>query len=255
MIDEIAERFTVDRGIVTTIPGTELDRGTSQERYRAWRQWLRDHGVKYPKEYLLPRIVVPDIQREWPEWMTPRADIGVEPAELRRRALEIGPWIQPFRLGGNELTNHGQIAIDRLLFRRELITATTARVLGDDLASSTVLDIGCHNGFFSFDIASRGAQHVHGVDLRDVNIRQAKFLQDVYGGFDNVEFTTTDVNALGVDQFDVVLNLGVLYHVTDPLAFMEQTYELTRRVAVIDTVCDPDPLSAFIFLADKDIEN
>lgn len=253
MIEELRGRFTIDDGIVSTVPGTELDRGTSQERYRAWRQWLRDHGVKYPKEFLVPRIVR-DIRRAWPDWMTPRVDLHRPPAELLAQALAIGPWMVPFRLGGDALTTGNQVAAERFLFRRELITATLADVLGDDLATARMLDIGCHNGFFSFDIAARGAQHVTGVDLRDMNIDQARFLADVYG-FDNVTFTTSDVNALPDDQYDVVMNLGVLYHVTDPLPFLRQTYDLTRRLAVIDTVVDPDPVSAFVFLADKDVSH
>ena len=43
-----------------------------------------------------------------------------------------------------------------------------------------------------------------GVDLRDMNIAQARFLADVYG-IANVAFHASDANALGSDQYDVVL--------------------------------------------------
>jgi SAM-dependent methyltransferase len=251
VLSKLEQEFKVTRDIVATIPGTELDNGTSQERYRAWRAWLREHGVRYPKEFLVPRVVV-DIEPRWPEWMTVRPDIEASPRELLDQALAIGPWEEPFRLGEKAITNGSQEAIDRILYRRELIIGTVARLFSEGLSDSTVLDIGCHNGFFSFDIAARGAKQVDGVDLRDVNINQAKFLADVYG-VENVAFTCSDFNALPVEQWDIVLNLGVLYHVTDPLEFMRQTYDVTGRVAVIDTVCDPDPLSAFIFLGDKNV--
>ena len=47
----------------------------------------------------------------------------------------------------------------------------------------SVLDIGCNSGWFSFDLAERGARSVDGVDLRAHNIEQARFLRD-YFGFD-----------------------------------------------------------------------
>ena len=103
-----------------------------------------------------------------------------------------------------------RVTRDRILFRRELITGTTAAVLGADLSGSTVLDIGCNAGFFSLDIATRGAEHVDGIDLRAENIAQAQFLADYYG-VGNVTFATTDADHIGSDrQWDVVLNLGVL---------------------------------------------
>lgn len=252
MLDELSQRFTIVHEVTCTIPGAELDRGTSQERYRAWRAWLRDQGVRYPVERLLPRVVRDDIVYEWPTWARPRANCDRSPAELRRDAFAFGPWIEPFQVGAASELPTQDSPTSRLLFRRALITETVARVLGDDLRQSTVIDIGCHNGFFSFDLAARGAKHVQGVDLRPANIAQAQFLHGVYGSFDNLAFAVADVNDLDETQLDVVMLLGVLYHVTDPVQLMIRIHAMTRRVAVIDLVCNPDPVSLFVFLADKD---
>jgi 2-polyprenyl-3-methyl-5-hydroxy-6-metoxy-1,4-benzoquinol methylase len=146
-----------------------------------------------------------------------------------------------------------KVAASRILFRRDLITGTLASLLGADLPAATVLDIGCSCGFFSLDIADRGAKHVQGVDLRPHNIRQAQFLAECYG-VDNVRFEVSDIDAFEPDeQWDVVMNLGVLYHVTDPLRLMRRTYELCRTLAVVDTICRPEPVSAFFLRSGKDV--
>jgi 2-polyprenyl-3-methyl-5-hydroxy-6-metoxy-1,4-benzoquinol methylase len=146
-----------------------------------------------------------------------------------------------------------KVAASRILFRRDLIAGTLASLFGDDLPATTVLDIGCSCGFFSLDIADRGAEHVHGVDLRPHNIRQAQFLAECYG-IDNIHFEVNDIDAFEPhQQWDVVLNLGVLYHVTDPLRLMRRTHELCRTLAVIDTICRPEPVSAFFLKSGKDV--
>jgi SAM-dependent methyltransferase len=145
------------------------------------------------------------------------------------------------------------VARARTRFRRELITGTVAELLGDELAATDVLDIGCNAGFFSLDLADRGARSVTGVDLRGANIAQAEFLRQRYG-IDNAAFSVADAADLPEQTFDVVLNLGVLYHVTDPLPFVRQTYELAGRMAVLDTVCHREPYSGYVLLGDKDVE-
>ena len=46
--------------------------------------------------------------------------------------------------------------------------------------------------------------------------------------------------------------LGVLYHVTDPLSFVQRTYELCTRFAVLDTICHEEPFSGFVLFDAKD---
>jgi hypothetical protein len=91
--------------------------------------------------------------------------------------------------------------------------------------------------------------------LRDENIAQAEFLANHYG-LDNVAFRVLDVDALPPGrQWDVVLNLGVLYHVVNPLQFLQQTFGLCRRFAIIDTICHTEPVSSFVLFGDKDASN
>jgi SAM-dependent methyltransferase len=247
--------FTFDEGVVTAI-GCDSETGSSQERYRAWRE--SQAGAR-PTEYLLPRVVR-RIECAWPGFMQ-RAARPMPDEGLRERLAALGPWYVPFALGDvntMEFTDDFGSAIFaddnamRMQFRTELIGGTIERLFGDELGDMSVLDIGCNSGWFSFDIAHRGARRVDGVDLREHNIEQARFLGD-YFGLEQTHFDVADATAFDDDrQWDVVLNLGVLYHVTDPLSFLQRTYELCTRFAVLDTICHEEPFSGFVLFDAKD---
>ena len=82
-----------------------------------------------------------------------------------------------------------------------------------------MLDIACNSGFWSLQCALLGAKVV-GFDARGELVEQAKLIKAIVGA-DNVEFKVLDFwdmspQALG-GTFDVVLNLGILYHLPKPL--------------------------------------
>jgi SAM-dependent methyltransferase len=256
MLSERARQlFTIDDTIVSALPDAPLGSSTSQQRLHAWQGTDR---TKPMREFLLPRIVR-QIDREWPAYtVEPPGHADLSRDELVARVRDLDPWQVPFPLAQKVATIDDEmrfaIAGNRLLFRRDLIVGTVAELLGDDLAHSTVLDIGCQCGFFSLDLAARGARRVDAVDLRPANIAQARFLTEHYG-VDNVSFTVADAASWTSDeQWDVVLNLGVLYHVTQPLELIRQTYDRCRRVAVIDTVCHREPVSAYLMLGERDVD-
>jgi SAM-dependent methyltransferase len=178
---------------------------------------------------------------------------------LRAAVAELRPWTVPWEFadGINAIVDvHvAQPAAHRILYRRDLISKTVATLLGSDAAHTRLLDIGCQGGFFSLDLAERGVGHVTGIDLRANNVAQARFVAEHFG-VDNVEFEVCDVDTFGsAARWDVVLNLGVLYHVVNPLQFIRQTYELCRHFAIIDTEVHREPVSAYFLVGDMDIAN
>jgi len=255
---DLGSGFTFDERTVSAIPGGEPEVGTSQERYKLWR--ATQNGAQ-PAEYLLPRIVR-EVECVWPSFMR-RSSQGMDVDALRAKLADLGPWYVPFALGDPvvntmEFTDNFGAAIFaddnalRMQFRTELIGGTLTRVFGDEIRQMNMLDIGCNSGWFTFDLAERGARSVDGVDLRAHNIEQARFLRDYF----QLETTRFDVaDALSFDddrRWDVVLNLGVLYHVTDPLRLLQRTYELCERFAVVDTICHQEPFSGFVLFDTKD---
>ena len=108
--------------------------------------------------------------------------------------------------------------------------------LPEDLSGKTVLDIGCSDGFYSFECERRGASRVLAVD------NYSSPLVDSPSGFhmahtllnSKVEFRQADLFSLDPDEdgcFDIVLFLGVLYHLRHPLLGIERIASLCREKA------------------------
>src|SRR5256885_11922615 len=92
--------------------------------------------------------------------------------------------------------------------------------LPEDLRGLRVLDIGAWDGWFSFECERRGAAVV-AVDCVELDtFLEARQLLD-----SKVEYLTLDVNELSarrLGRFDIVLFLGVLYHLRHPLLGLEK---------------------------------
>lgn len=90
-----------------------------------------------------------------------------------------------------------------------------------DLRGKTVLDIGCNAGFYSLEMKRRGADRVVGIDSDEGYLAQARFASEVLGL--EVEWrrlSVYDVARLG-EKFDLVIFMGVLYHLRHPLLALD----------------------------------
>lgn len=139
---------------------------------------------------------------------------------IEQRVRDLGPWFHNIELAGV------QTAPDHFLpdypgkkWRR------FAHALPDDLRGRSVLDIGCNAGFFSVQMKLRGAQRVLAIDTNDHFLQQGRFVAEVMGT--PIEFrnlSVYDVASLG-ERFDIVLFMGVLYHLRHPLLALDLIYE------------------------------
>jgi tRNA (mo5U34)-methyltransferase len=101
-----------------------------------------------------------------------------------------------------------------------------------DLTGKTVLDIGCNGGFYSIEMKRRGAKRVVSIDSNPEYLEQARFAAEI-AGVDIVlkNLDVYDVAALR-EKFDIVLFMGVLYHLRHPLLALD----LLNEHAVKDTL-------------------
>jgi tRNA (mo5U34)-methyltransferase len=137
-----------------------------------------------------------------------------------RRSRELGSWFHNLDLNGV------QTAPDHFLgdypaskFKR------FASALPADLSGKTVLDVGCNAGFYSLEMKRRGADLVIGIDSDDRYLEQARFAAEVTGL--DIEFrklSVYEVAALG-QRFDLVIFMGVLYHLRHPLLGLDLIHE------------------------------
>jgi hypothetical protein len=129
-----------------------------------------------------------------------------------------------------QLTGHG-IHLQR-------IVQIVSDVTNQPLSNLRVLDLACLEGLYGIEFARHGSE-VIGIEGREANVVKAQFAKDVLD-LDNITFLQDDVRNLSVSKyghFDVVLCLGILYHldVPDVFHFVERMAEVCQRVAIIDT--------------------
>ncbi len=139
---------------------------------------------------------------------------------LSRRITELGPWFHNLRIGGVE-TAPDHFLGDYPAFKWEGFR----HVLPEDLGGCSVLDIGCNAGFYALEMARRGAAEVVAIDSDPHYLRQARFAADEAGA--NIVFrqmSVYDVAELG-RRFDLVIFMGVLYHLRHPLLALDLLHE------------------------------
>ncbi len=106
----------------------------------------------------------------------------------------------------------------------------------EDLSGWNVLDIGCNAGFYSFEMKRRGAARVLGVDHDPEYLAQARFAGESLGL--DVEFRELDVHNIDhIDErFDLVIFMGIFYHLRHPLYVLEKVARLTRKILLFQTM-------------------
>lgn len=112
----------------------------------------------------------------------------------------------------------------------------TAAQLPADLTGQTVLDIGTANGGASFIAERRGAEKVVAVDIYPGERFGVYALREFLDS--RIEFVRASVYELPSllqERFDVVLFLGVLYHLRHPLLALDSLRSLTRDVVLLET--------------------
>jgi len=136
--------------------------------------------------------------------------------QIRERVAALGPWFHNLDLGGVKTApDHFLGDYPAVKWRR------FADAIPADLSGKTVLDIGCNAGFYSLEMKRRGAARVLGIDYDDGYLSQARFAAEVSGlDIEFAQLSVYDVGALG-ERFDLVLFLGVLYHLRHPLLALD----------------------------------
>jgi tRNA (mo5U34)-methyltransferase len=146
-------------------------------------------------------------------------------AEIEARVRALSPWFHNLELSGV------RTAPDHFLGDYPgLVWKAIAPALPQDLSGRSVLDVGCNAGFFSLEMKRRGADRVLGVDFDPRYLAQARLAAEISGlDVEFRELSVYDVARLG-ERFDVVLFMGVLYHLRHPLLALD----LLRAHAVGD---------------------
>jgi ubiquinone/menaquinone biosynthesis C-methylase UbiE len=123
--------------------------------------------------------------------------------------------------------------------RASLIEQRVREVLAAAGPDARALDLACCEGWFAHRLLDWGADEVLGVDVREQSIVRAELVRDYLElDAERLRFQTADVLTLTAEElgsFDVVLCLGLIYHVEHPMGVLRLARELTRGLCVIES--------------------
>jgi tRNA (mo5U34)-methyltransferase len=149
---------------------------------------------------------------------------------------ELGPWFHNLHLPDGTETAPDHPLGDFPAFKWRQIAGS----LPADLAGARALDIGCNAGFYAFELAARGAE-VLALDLDEHYLRQGRWAARHLDPKGRVEFRQGSVyDLLDVEgRFEVVLFMGVLYHLRHPLLALDVVAEKVGGTLVLQTLTMP----------------
>jgi len=147
--------------------------------------------------------------------------------EVNKKIQSLGHWFQHIDLGNGikTITEGKPGGYDPQTRWQHL-----EKYVPDDLSGKTVLDLGCNAGFFSLQMAKRGAEKIVGVDPFQEHIDQTKFISEWFD-FD-IELIKQDAHVFCLtteERFDYIIFLGVLYHLKYGLIVLDRLAEMTKE--------------------------
>jgi tRNA (mo5U34)-methyltransferase len=158
---------------------------------------------------------------------------------LERELQSDPPWMYPWEIDGQTppLLNHELPSVHDT--RQRMIEPAVRAALEVAGPEATALDLACSEGWFSHRLLDWGAARVLGVDIRETNLRRAELIREHHGiPAERLDFRRADVLQLdpkSLGQFDVVLMLGLIYHLENPVGAVRVAHSLTRSLCVIES--------------------
>ncbi len=151
-------------------------------------------------------------------------------------AQTLGPWFHNLHLPDGSETAPTHPLGDFPRMKWEQISPHVP----PDLTGLTALDIGCNAGFYSFELARRGAR-VRALDIDRHYLQQAAWAAGRYGLQDAIEFQHGSVYSLARSpgQYDIVWFFGVLYHLRHPLLALDILRGVVRQKLFLQTLTSP----------------
>src|SRR5262249_29992354 len=143
---------------------------------------------------------------------------GMRDSDLLATIHRFPRWHYQFDLQGHKTPIADTNNINRHEQRKNYFFQPMVELLGGSLEGKRVLDLGCNSGFWSLCAVENGCDYVLGIDGRETYIEQARFVFEAKGvdprRYDFRCANVFEVEPEDLGTFDIVLCLGVLYHVS-----------------------------------------
>lgn len=167
-------------------------------------------------------------------------------SDLEKRIASLSPWHYRFRFpGGVETPVRDPAWSNRHAQRYNYFFSPLLAEHPSLFAGARVLDLGCNAGFWTLKALEAGAREVIAVDARELHLQQLRLVLEQYqieedrcllqqGNIFDLDFAT-------FGDIDIVLCLGLLYHIAKPFELLERIASLQPRLLLIDTKISRSP--------------
>lgn len=158
---------------------------------------------------------------------------------LSERIAELAPWHYEFEIGNLKIEIDNPVKKNRHQQRRKYFFDPLVESMGSSLKGKRILDLGCNAGFWSLLCIEAGCDSIVGIDGRKRHIDQANLIFDLNEIDSNrYEFISADIYELDfrkLGDFDIVLCLGLFYHINKPMLLLEKISDVNTEILMIDT--------------------
>ena len=159
-----------------------------------------------------------------------------------KQLIDQRDWFYRFELPDGSTTRSylpesaQQVHDTRLHMVRQVLDPLLQRYPG-----LSALDLASHQGWFSLQVAAMGCKPVSGLEPRASHVADARLMARALNA-DGVRFVESDIQHIGqtdLEPADVVLMLGLIYHLENPVAAIRTARAYCRRVCLIETQVGP----------------
>lgn len=153
------------------------------------------------------------------------------------------PWFYPFVLpSGRTVPSDHDGELDGIHHTRwQMLEAAVQAKFDTNLTGLFALDLASHQGWFSIKLAQSGFKQIRGFDARAGHVADARLMATTLD-VANVQFEQSDVHALTPEAagiHDLVLCLGLIYHLENPVGALRVARSLCRGLCLIETQIAP----------------
>jgi tRNA (mo5U34)-methyltransferase len=171
--------------------------------------------------------------------------LGMRSEDLATRIASFDRWHYEFDLDGIKTPIADATRVNRHQQRFQYFFEPLVRLFGGSLTGKRILDLGCNAGFWSLKAVEANAEFVLGIDARQMHVDQADLVFEVKGiDAGRYEFTAGNIFHFDLESygdFDIVLNLGLMYHVSKHVDLVEKIAAVNSDLMVVDTAIAPLP--------------
>ncbi len=166
--------------------------------------------------------------------------------KIRDKIIELGPWFHQIQITDNLRTRDispspGPQSNDHPFDRWQILE----QALPDDMQGMRVLDIGCADGFFSLQLAQRGADVV-AIDYSTAMINRLNWVIEIKN-IKNISTKVAKIEDIDIhEKYDAVFFLALLYHLKSPLLGLEILSKITSNL-YLETVIHEEESMPYLY--------